>query len=251
MVPDKITGMMYSDVRIPMYHQLKETLHSRIENGEYRVGDCIPPERELCVRYGVSKMTVRQAIRGLVNEGLVVCYPGKGTFVTKPTIKQNLHRLTSFTEDMLSRGFSPSSKVIRRDIVRAPDISDVAAKLELGPDEKIIRSQRLRMADSEPVAIETSHIPYYLCPGLVKENIVKYSIKKLLEGKYGLIFHRAVQTMEPGLADEHEARLLNTRKGSPVLHAERICYLKNGKPVDFTFSVYKGGKYRFQVELAR
>jgi GntR family transcriptional regulator len=207
------TMVVIKSTRIPLYHQLRDSMRAHIENGEFKIGDAIPSEKDLCKRYVVSRMTVRLAIKELVNEGLLVRSAGKGTFVCKPSVEQNLHKLTSFTEDMISRGFEPSSVIVSQEVVPGKDIKRIAEKLRLDDNDRIIKTMRLRLADGQPMAIETTHIPYILCPALLKEDLVKGSIKKILEGKWGLIYYKAEQTIEAGLADDYEAKMLGIKKG--------------------------------------
>src|SRR2546430_3827104 len=139
---------------LPRYYQLKEIMREKISSGEWQPGDLIPSERELGEQYGISRMTARQAITELVNEGLFYREQGKGTFVSRHKITQQLIRLTGFTEDIKARGQRPCTKVISAQMFAADETT--AEKLRIDPGTLIFRLQRLRLADDEPLAIELS-----------------------------------------------------------------------------------------------
>src|SRR3712207_432616 len=141
---------------VPKYYQLKEIIQAMIEAGELKEGEVIPPERELCEVYGISRMTARQAVMELVNEGLLFREQGRGTFVAGKKIQQETARLASFTQDMRARGMEVSSLVLEVEVERAGPV--VSRMLRVAPGEKIIRLRRLRNAGGEPMALETSQI---------------------------------------------------------------------------------------------
>src|SRR5215471_6136578 len=143
---------IYRNSPVPRYHQLKEILREKIRAGELKPGDLIPSERELSETYGISRMTARQAITELVNEGVFYREQGKGTFVTRNKITQQLMRLTGFTEDIRSRGQLPSTKVLVAEMRPASEV--VAEKLRISMGQLVFCIQRLRLADGEPLAIE-------------------------------------------------------------------------------------------------
>jgi len=130
---------------LPLYYQLMHELRLRIERGEWKPGDLFPPERELSETYGVSRMTVRQALAELVNDGLLRRDQGRGTFVAKPKLRKRLFRLTSFTEDMRARGKQPGARVLRAEMALAKP--KVAEMLQTGPEQLVAVIERLRLAD--------------------------------------------------------------------------------------------------------
>src|SRR5215210_2988344 len=137
---------------LPRYYQLKEIIRERLRTGEWAPGSLIPSERELCERYGISRMTARQSISELVNEGLLYREQGKGTFVGHPKIAQQLLRLTGFTEDMRAREQRPGAKVLRAEMW--PAAAATAERLRVRLGQPVYRLRRLRLADSEPLALE-------------------------------------------------------------------------------------------------
>src|SRR6266480_6637171 len=140
---------IYRNSPLPRYYQLKEIMRERIRTGEWKPGDLIPSERELGEKYGISRMTARQAITDLVNEGLFYREQGKGTFVSRHKITQQLIRLTGFTEDIRARGQRPGAKVLSARMVPADETT--AERLRIKPGLLICRLNRLRLADEEPL----------------------------------------------------------------------------------------------------
>src|SRR5215467_15738388 len=148
---------------IPMYYQIMNQLRERIAAGEYTVNDALPPERELVEAYQVSRMTIRQAILELVNEGILVRRKGIGTFVAPPKLEQRLNSLTSFTEDMAQRGMKAGSRIISFKEM-SPDPT-LRKTLGLSAEEKVFECVRLRLADEDPMALETTSLVASICPG--------------------------------------------------------------------------------------
>ncbi|MGQ9621842.1 MAG: GntR family transcriptional regulator [Candidatus Caldatribacteriaceae bacterium] len=233
---------------VPLYQQLKNILKGQILSGVLKPGDKIPPETDLCTKYGVSRITVRQAIHSLVEEGFLYRKQGKGTFVTSPKLRRRLPKLYSFTEDMLELGLRPSSKVLACEVVVADRKTKEILKLPPG-EERVNRVVRVRCANDEPILIETTFIPLYLCPGLIEEDLEKGSLYALLRDKYSLLLDHAYETYEVGKVRKEEAQHLKCRAGLPAFVIERVTYLRNEIPVELTKSVARGDRLRFTVLL--
>lgn len=231
---------------VHLYHQLKLILRSKIENGEWKPGDQIPTEEELCERYHVSRITVKQALNGLVADGLLYRQQGKGTFVATPKIEQGPERLTSFSEQMQQRGLRPGGALLERQVI--PASKKVAEQLKVEVGAPVIQIQRLRLADDEPMGIQTAHIPLSRCPQLVDEELGSRSLYQVLE-KYGIHLVSAVERYEAVLTDEDEAKLLKVEFKSPAFLVERVTYDDNGTPVEFVKSVMRGDRYIVTVAL--
>jgi GntR family transcriptional regulator len=237
------------DSRTPLYQQIYEIWRKRIEDGTVRPGDRIPTERELCDIYEVSQITVRQAIQMLVTEGLLVRRPRTGTRVAHRKFSQDLIRLSSFSEDMKSRGLRPGGRVIR--VCEESAEVWVAEKLKLPRGAAVARLERLRLAEDEPMAIETCHMPAAVCPGLAQRDLEGVSLYDLLRSEFGIDTQWAEQSLEASLASSGEARLLGIKRGAPVLRTERLTYDTGGTPVEFTVSVYRGDRYKLNVQMRR
>lgn len=226
------------------HFQLREILLEMIER-EFSIDDCIPSERELCARYGLARMTVRQALDHLVSEGRLYRVHGKGTFVARPKIGMQL-RLASFTEDMWARGLEPGSIDLSRQVV--PAGRHIGRELGLGPEEPVHVIERLRTADGVPMAIERNHFPAELTPGLIDEPLHDRSLFAVLQQRYGIVYDDGEQTIEAGIADASDAELLQVPMGSAVLLYSRRA-LAAGRPVDYAVATYRGDRYKVTVGL--
>lgn len=236
-------------MRTKLYLRVKDWLRAAIEKGDYRPGDRIPSEHELMKRFGVSRSTIRQAISELVLEGWLFRVQGSGTYVARPKYRQTLSRLTSFTEDMRLLGLTPRSRLLLCRVEEAD--GPTAAALAISPGEEVIRIERLRFADDEPMALNTSILPRRLVPGLEDLDLERGSLYEILEKRYGLILSRAEQTLEPALADPYAAELLGVPVGAPLLLVEGVVYLKNGAPVEWVHILYRGDRYKFHIVAVR
>src|SRR5260370_5928734 len=231
---------------LPRYYQLKEIMRDKIRNDEWNPGDIIRSERELGEQYGISRMTARQAITELANEGLFYREQGKGTFVSRHKITQQLIHLTGFTEDIRARGQRPGTKVLSAKMHPADE--ETAEKLRINPGALIFRLQRLRLADGEPLAIELSQINFKGSERLLEEDLEKNSLYRVLETKYGILLMEADQELEAGLAGK-DAQLMKISLGSPVLFTRPITYSERNQPIEYAKAVYCGNKYTFYTHM--
>ena len=232
---------------VPIYYQLKTLIHNRISTGEYPVGTRLPSERELCEIYEISRMTVRQAINDLVNEGRLMREQGRGTFVAKPKIEQGLFSLSSFTEEMKRRNMIPGAKLLDFRVTTAE--GRAAERLGVIEGEQIHEITRLRLADSEPMAIEISHLPLRYVPSLPSDTVAAGSLYEILRSR-GIHMTYAEQTLEASLAKAKEAEILQVKPKAPVLLMERTTYMPNGQAVEYVKSIYRADRYRFSIRLA-
>ncbi|MGQ9746606.1 MAG: GntR family transcriptional regulator, partial [Candidatus Caldatribacteriaceae bacterium] len=236
------------ELGLPLYQQLKNIFKGWIIQGILRPGDKIPTESELCEKYGVSRITVRQAMSTLVQEGLLYRRPGKGTFVTSPKLRRRLPRLYSFSEDMRELGLEPSSKTLEQKVIEADAETIELLKLP-DKDRRVTKLVRIRMANGEPILMETTFIPHYLCPDLVEEDLERGSLYETLRKKYLLSLEYALETHEVTLLTKEEARALRSSEKTPAFFIERVAFLKNDIPFELTRSVSRGDRVRFTVQL--
>ncbi len=234
---------------LPRYYQLKEIIRERIMTGEWAPGTLIPSERELCERYGISRMTARQSITELVSEGLLYREQGKGTYVGRPKIAQQLLRLTGFTEDMQARAQRPGARVLSAEMWPADEATAERLRVKLG--QPVYKLRRLRLADSEPLALETSCITFIGCERLLESDLERDSLYQLLAHSFDMPPLEAEQELEADLAGEEEARLLDVPVGSPVLRTRRVTTTRRNQPVEYATSVYRGDKYRCHTRMVR
>ncbi|WP_251636895.1 GntR family transcriptional regulator [Sporosarcina sp. NCCP-2716] len=233
---------------IPIYVQIEELLRERIAEGTYPVNSLIPSERDLSAQFGVSRMTVRQALLNLVKEGLLYREKGRGTFVAEEKMEQPLNGLTSFTEDMKARGFVPGTKLIGFSIVQ-PD-AQIAAKLGLDGEASVYKIIRIRYADNTPMAIERSFLPVGLLPELTEEAL-QGSLYAYIEQQAHLVIGQATQRMEAALAKLDDAEYLQISLPAAVVLIERISMLDDGRPFEVVRSTYRADRYKFISEIGR
>jgi GntR family transcriptional regulator len=241
--PDVLTETPLSG---PKYQSVHDALLLAIEG--LPAGTAMPTERELCTTYGVSRATVRQALGQLEIEQRIFRRQGKGTFVARPKIDQRLE-LTSHTEGMKERGISPSSKLI--DVRRIPAGLDVGAQLDLSSKAEVLRIERLRLADGEPIAIEVVYLNADRFDGITAALSDNASLYQLLATNYGVELASAEETIEAVVAEGREAGLLKCQAGMPLLMLSRRTLDTSGQPTEFVRSLYRGDRYRFQTGLQR
>ncbi|MBZ2175518.1 GntR family transcriptional regulator [Schnuerera sp. xch1] len=234
--------------RIPLYYQLMDIIIEMIDEGNLEEDDQLPSERELCEIYDVSRSTVRQAIQELEKEGYIYKVHGKGTFVSKEKFKQDLLEFYSFTEEMKKIGKIPSSKVLDFDIVEAND--EIARKMKLNPKDKIYVFTRLRLADDEPMMLETSYVPYRRFPGITKENLEHNAMYDIFTKKYAATFTGAEEIFQAVLTREDEADLLEYFPGLPSMMIERVTY-ENGSIIEYTKGIARGDRFKYHVYLGK
>jgi GntR family transcriptional regulator len=232
---------------LPLYFQIEEAIKQKIDKGEWESGSMISSEREFAENYEVSRMTVRQAINNLVNDGYLTRRKGKGTFVSGKKIEQKLLGLTSFTEDMKARGYKPASKLVSFQTVEANH--KLAKALDISQNEEVYEIKRVRLANEIPMAIETTFVPVQLIQ-LSEIHIKEGSLYSQVENA-GFHIDYATQSLEASIAREAESEILEIAKGAPVLLIQRQTFLTTGKPLEVVHSVYRGDRYKFMIDMKR
>jgi GntR family transcriptional regulator len=233
---------------VPIFAQIRARLEGAIASGTLAVHQRIPSERQLSEQFGVSRMTVRQALDAMTHDGLLYSRAGRGTFVSdRKIIEQPLQHLTSFTQDMLARGMRPSSRVLDERTVHAS--FEMARLFGLAPTVEIVRLTRLRLADDEPLAIETVHIPAPYVPGLLDRDLGAESLYTVLKREFGLNLVGARQTIEAAAPSPEEMGILAMDAPLPVLKISRLTFDANDRVVEYVRSVYRGDRYHLTVEL--
>lgn len=240
--------MINKNSPVPIYHQLEEYIKQQIENGLLKEEELIPSEREFAERFQISRMTVRQAINNLVADGYLNRKKGRGTFVSKKKVEQELQGMTSFTEDMLSRGMKPSNRLLSFNIIEAD--KKTALDLKIAENDPIYKIKRIRLADGAPMALETAYIPVNLIPGLSDENS-NLSLYQYIEEHLALTISEATQEIEAAIADAEIAEQLGIDEGEPILFIVRIAYLLDGTPFELVKSAFRGDRYRFIATMKR
>ncbi len=228
--------------RAPAYQHLRRTLQHAIDNGELKPGQALPGERELARLLDLSRVTVRKAIAGLVEDGLLMQRHGAGTFVAERIVK-SFSQLTSFTDDLRARGLDPKSVFLERSVGEVTP--EEAMALNLSPGAQVVRYYRLRTAGEQPLALERTAVPQSVLadPALVGNSLYEAF------ARLGIRPARALQRLRAIALDAEQARLLHLPEGSPGLFIERRTFLEDGRVVEFTRSFYRGDAYDFVAEL--
>lgn len=230
----------------PLYFQIKQILKDKIENGEYKPGEIIPSEGELQEAFNVSRITVRQAINELVVEGYLSRKRGKGTIVIPHRIEEALSSIRSFTDEMISRGFKPSTSYAKIKVLKAS--KKVASALKINEGDKVYEIKRIRCADDEPIVIFDTYLKGNLDLPL-DDKLYYDSLYKLLEKTNGIIVSKAYEYIDATIANKEIADMLDIEVGNPVLHTIRTSYDNNRNNVELTECFYRADRYRYFVTL--
>jgi GntR family transcriptional regulator len=235
---------------IPYYIQLKEALREKIDHGEWKPGDQIPSEPDLCELFDVSRTVIRQALKDMEYEGLIVREKGKGTFVAEPKINESLvQNLTGFYQDMEDRGYETVSQVLKQEVVHAS--AKVARYLNLEAGALVIEIQRVRYIQEEPIVMVTTFLPYGRCAKLLQAKLEHQSLYRFIEEECGLYISRGRRFIEAVAANEMEAQHLQVEKGAPMILLNSVSFLSDGTPIEYYHAVHRGDRSRFEVELVR
>lgn len=235
---DKMGG---PDNERPLYRKLRDGMELAITEDLITGGAFVPSERVLSSELGLSRVTVRRAIDDLAAAGFLTRRHGSKTEVAS-RIKKSLSGLSSFSDDIRSRGMEPSAQWLSRKVT-LPSPAEVMA-LGISPTEHLVRLERLRLADGIPIAIEKAAIPQSILPSA---ELVGDSLYAALE-KRNALPTRALQRMRASVVTAREIKLLNCPAGTPIFVIERQCFLENGQAVEFTTTRYHGDNYDFVTE---
>ncbi len=245
--------MILNTSPVPKYYQLAEILRSQISEGQLNPNDQLPTEDALCETHNVSRGTVREAIRILVNAGLIRREQGRGTFVAhRQQPASSFFTLSSFEDDMRRQDRQPSIQVLVAEVIPAP--AEVANRLEIKMGEPVLHIVRLQLADGLPVIYETRYLAQSLCPDLLSENLETTSIHWLLIEKYGIPLVRMTHTVEAGSLSEIESQLLQTQPGATAFIVDRLTYTeKNGEkfPAVWFQAIYREDNYHIDAHSKR
>ncbi len=224
---------------IPAYQQIREILFHKIKTGEIKPGEKLPSENQLCRQYGISRITVRQAVASLVNDALLHTVPGKGTFANDVMQEAHLEYISSFIAGTRQRGLAPSISVIEEAVVDAD--CETAENLNLREGEKVIKIKRVKAANNIPLYIELRYIPHRFCPDLVEENLSHLSLTELAKDRYSLDIQSRDIVVMPFTLDEKSALLLKTDPGLASLIVIETLFLEDGSPFKWEKRIHKSG----------
>lgn len=228
------------------YSQLTRLLGDEIKSGKLPYHQQLPTEEQLSERFGVSRITVRQALTLLEQNGYIRKIQGKGSFVTWQQTQMQLNILRGFSEEMRQMGLLPTTKLLDISVVGAE--GEVAEQLQLPPDTPVYRLVRLRLANGIPMCVESLHVSQSLCPGLENQPLEK-SIYTIFTEEYHHRLQYADQEMQAGRASTRDAGRLGIGVGAPVLLTRRTTFLEDGTPLEYVHSAYRGDRYKITARL--
>ena len=233
---------------LALYLQLKELFIQRIQEGDWAPDQLIPTEQELMREFDVSRTTIRQAVSILVQEGLVEKKQGRGTVVKPRKLSGNLSQLKGFAEEVLERGQTPRSKLIRAEF--KTNLYHEKSMLEIKDDQPILLVERIRLADEIPVALERTCWPKEIGDILMKYDLDEARYYEILE-KYKVYLNRANEKISAINATIDEADALGIRAGEALLEMTRLSFGVNNQPIEYTKTKYRNDQYHYNIELKR
>ena len=238
------------DLPVPFYYKMVQILREAIE--DYKTTSqteeaVFPSESDLSEFFQVNRGTVRHALDMLEREGLIYRAKGRGTFLRRRRVELDLTQLCSTTEDLTSRGWKPSSKIISLDCV--PARAHIQHHLALSEGALVWEIFRLRLADCEPISLQWSYLPESLTPGLDQKDL-SGSLYYILKNTYGIELKAADQIVRTRLTTSEEARLLATHEGAPVFDFSRTTYDQYDRAVEYLEAIWRGDRYDLHVHLS-
>ncbi|GGO07248.1 GntR family transcriptional regulator [Microbispora bryophytorum] len=232
---------------VPLYLQVERSLQQRVDVGEWVPGERLPTEEELGKAYGVSRVTVRQAVARLVDRGVLVREQGRGTFVRDTSLTAGARWVTSFTAELAQLGHSAGSRVLGQTVVTAGE-EDLPPEMQLPADARMLRLRRLRTDGSRPVGVQTALLPLDRFPGLADIDFTDRSLYRTLNERYGLVPREAVETFTVGGVLDEDATTLGVAPGAHAFYVERLTFDAHG-PFEHVRSVMRGDRYRVRLAL--
>ncbi|MDR1605658.1 MAG: GntR family transcriptional regulator [Streptococcaceae bacterium] len=229
-----------------IYIQIHDEIKHRVETGSYKVGQRLPSERTMAEMFGVSRMTLRQAVTSLVEEGILTRHIGSGTFVASDRVREKMRGTTSFTEIIKNLGKIPSSKVLTYQKTNANEVE--CDKLGLKKGAQIIRMERIRYADNLPICYEVASIPYRLIEDFAKDDIANHFYDTLASA--GKKIGRSEQIISARVVNKEIANFLSIKTNSAILALTQVSYFANPEetPFEYVLSQYVGDRFEFYLE---
>jgi GntR family transcriptional regulator len=231
-------------IPLALYYQVAQALRQQIERGVLQPGDAIPTEEELQRLFSVSRATVREAVRQLVNDGLLRLERPRGTFVTRPKLQETLAEVISFSDEVLQQGMQPGARVLA--VAIEPATTHVAQCLKIAEGDATLRLDRLRLANDEPIALMCSHLAGWIGLGINEDY--SGSLHALLSTR-GIRLVDAEQFIEAANATAEQVRLLHCRRGAALLKVERVTFSAEGRAIEHVVAYYLPDRYIYRIRL--
>jgi GntR family transcriptional regulator len=230
--------------QLPLYIKIHDDIRKWIDAGRWKVGERLPSERELSEIFGVSRMTLRQAVTQLVDEGILERRVGSGTYVASERVREKMRGTTSFSEIIKAQGKKPTSKVLSYVKVTANETE--RERLNLQEGEPIIRMERIRYADDVPIAFEVASIPYDIIKDFKKRDITSHFFDTLKNA--GMDIGRSEQVISARVASKDIAKALNLKSGAAILSLTQTSYFSDETPFEYVLSSYAGDRFEYFLE---
>lgn len=234
---------------IQLHYQLANELRNYIQSGMWNIGDLFPTDREVMEKYNVSATTVRRAIKQLVDEGWIERRPGKGTFIKKEPIKEELGQLTGFFEEMTNKGFVPNAEILE---IKEVDVDDAILKvfpeLKRLNEDKLMLIKKLHKINDKKLVYVNSFWTLEYGRDLAKYDLSNTGVYEIANRFLNVQLTKAEETISAKAATKEEADLLDLKKGDPVLLMERLTY-QNDTPIEYAYNVYRADRYRYNITL--
>jgi len=239
--------MINKDSPVPLYYQIENILLKWITQ-HLKPGDLLPTEKELCEAFGVSRIVIRQALSELANRSMIRRKRGVGTVVIKPKIDEYLvSKLTGFYADMKSQGLEPVTKLLSKNLIKANELLAYYLGLDVG--EKVFEIRRLRFVRDEPILIVINYIPEKFCPELLDEDLERQSLYEILESKFKIELVWGERTIEAISAGPEDSKLLQVKRGAPLIFLRSITYTHNNVPIEYYEAKHRADRTRFVTRL--
>ncbi|MFF3671189.1 GntR family transcriptional regulator [Microtetraspora malaysiensis] len=232
---------------LPLYLQVERALQQRIDDGEWLPGAQLPTEGELGKVYGVSRVTIRQALARLVDRGMLVREQGRGTFVRDTSLTAGTRGVTSFTAELAGLGHRSGSQILEQRVVSA-SACDLPKEVGLGPADRLLLLRRLRTDSAKPVGVQTALLPLDRFPGLDELDLGGRSLYETLRETYGLVPREALETFTVGGVLAEDAPMLGVEPGAHAFYVERLTFDAHG-PFEYVRSVMRGDRYQVRLAL--
>ncbi|CAM4075839.1 GntR family transcriptional regulator [Streptococcus penaeicida] len=229
---------------LPAYIKIHDAIKKDIDDQVWAIGDRLPSERDLADHFAVSRMTLRQAITLLVEEGILERRIGSGTYVSSQRVQEKMRGTTSFTEIVNSQGKKPSSKLLSYQRQLASDTEIKELNLEV--TDYVVRMERVRYADNVPLVYEVASIPEKFIKNVKREDITEHFFKTLVANGYEI--GKSRQTIYAKTASERVATYLGVSRGHAILALTQVSYFSNGNPFEYVRSQYVGDRFEFYLE---
>jgi len=231
---------------VALHHQIKEDLFLHLRSGHFAPGLALPSEIALCDHYSVSRGTLRRAISDLVSDGYLERYRGRGTFVSRSKLESGV--VGAYNRfHVVGPPLDPGGRILLCRRIRAA--KDIGAMLDVSAGTSLWMLERVRFTDGKPVSLQTSFLPFELCPGLTRQTLAERHLIDVLRDVYGVHLGSAIEYVEPTVADGHAARHLGVRPRTPLFQIERTTYTVGGVIAEYRRAVLRGDVYRYRIEL--